>query len=187
MEVGYWEAMRARREQPGPIAEDFDNLERLAKNAVAALIELINHLEPRAAVARDLALPILTAQAGIQEGSARERHLQAEKDASILWAARETVLRLKEAAPREEARVREGRQNPGKPRAGCRVETRNSEPLTANRHLQVLRRNRKESSTTAQRPAACWVRTKACADKVFLYPGYGSTPMGSPSPRLCRS
>jgi len=69
----------------------------------------------RAAVARDLALPILTAQAGIQEGSARERHLQAEKDASILWAARETVLRLKEAAPREEARVREGRQNPGKP------------------------------------------------------------------------
>jgi hypothetical protein len=115
MEVGYWEAMRARREQPGPIAKDFDNLERLAGNAASAVDELIKHLEPHSARAADLALPILTAQAGLQEGSAQERHLQAEKDASILWAARETVQRLKEAAPRKEARVRKGRQNPGKP------------------------------------------------------------------------
>jgi hypothetical protein len=115
MEVGYLEAMRARREQPGPIANDFGDLEKLAKNAATALDDLIKHLEPRAAMARDLALPILTAQAGIQEGLPQGLHLQAEKDALSLWDARDIAWRLKEAASRKEARVRKGRQNDGKP------------------------------------------------------------------------
>ena len=115
MEVGYWEALRARREQPGQIAKDFGNLETLAGNAASALDKLIKHLEPRSARAADLALPILTAQAGHQEGSAQELHLQAEKDAAILLAARKIAQRLKEAAQRKDARIRKGHQNPGKP------------------------------------------------------------------------
>jgi hypothetical protein len=115
MEVGYLEAMRARREQPGPIAKDFDNLETLAGNAASALDKLIKHLEPHSAKAADLALPILTAQAGHQEGSAQERHLQAEKDASILWATRETVQRVGKAARGKGRSIRKGRENPGKP------------------------------------------------------------------------
>jgi hypothetical protein len=115
MEVGYLGVLQARHEPPEQIAKDFGNLETLAGNAVSALNKLIKHLEPRSADARDLARPILTAQAGLQEGSAQELHLQAEKDAGILWAARETSHRLKGAASRKEARVRKGRQNPGKP------------------------------------------------------------------------
>jgi hypothetical protein len=123
MEVGYLEAMRARRGQPGPIANDFCDLEKLAKNAAAALDDLIKHLEPHAATARDLALPILTAQAGIQEGLPQGLHLQAEEDASILWDARDIARRLKEAAQRKDARIRKGRQNPGKPNHAAFVRT----------------------------------------------------------------
>jgi hypothetical protein len=112
MEVGYWEAMRARRERPGPIARDFGNLETLAGEAASALDKLIKYLDPHSA---RVALPILTAQAGHQEGSAQELHLQAEKDAAILLAARKIAQRLKEAAQRKDARIRKGRQNPGKP------------------------------------------------------------------------
>ncbi|PNE11161.1 MAG: hypothetical protein CR217_10250 [Beijerinckiaceae bacterium] len=115
MEVGYWESMRARREQPGPIAKDFDNLETLAGNAASAMDKFIKHLEPRAAMATDLEVSILTAQAGLQEGSPQGLHLQAEKEAAILWAAREILQRLEAEASRKEARVRKGRQNPGKP------------------------------------------------------------------------
>ena len=115
MEVGYWEALRARREQPGPIARDFDSLETLAGNAASELDKLIKHLEPRAAMATDLELSILTVHAGLQEGSAQGLHLQAGKDAVTLWDAREAATRLKEDASRKEARVRKGRQNDGKP------------------------------------------------------------------------
>jgi hypothetical protein len=115
MEVGYLEALRARRERPSPIVRDFGDLEMLAGNAASALDKVINHLEPRAARAADLASPILTVQAGLQEGSPQGLHLQAEKDAAILWAAREIAQRLEAAASRKEARARIGRQNPGKP------------------------------------------------------------------------
>jgi hypothetical protein len=59
MEVGYLHAMRARREQPGPIAKDFDNLDRLAE-CRNGLNDLIQNLNPHSVKARDLALPILT-------------------------------------------------------------------------------------------------------------------------------
>jgi hypothetical protein len=114
MEVGYWEAMRARRERPGPIAKDFDTLETLVGDAAAAMDKVIKHLEPLAAKATDLALSILTVHAGLQEGSPQGLHLQAEKEAAILWAAREFLQRLEAEASRKEARVRKGRQNDGK-------------------------------------------------------------------------
>jgi hypothetical protein len=114
MEVGYLNAMRARREQPGPIAKDFDNLERLAGNTASALNELIKNLNPHSVKARDLALSVLTAQAGIQEGSPQQLHIRARRDALVLLRARHIARRLKETASRKEARVRKGRQNDGK-------------------------------------------------------------------------
>jgi hypothetical protein len=66
MEVGYLGVLQARHEPPEQIAKDFGNLETLAGNAVSALNKLIKRLEPRSADARDLARPILTAQAGLR-------------------------------------------------------------------------------------------------------------------------
>jgi hypothetical protein len=123
MEVGYLNAMRATREQPGPIAKDFGNLATLAGEAASALDKLIKHLDPHSARAADLALPILTAQAGHQKGSAQELHSRAEKDAAILLAARKIAQRLEEAAQRKDARIRKGRQNPGKPNHAAFVRT----------------------------------------------------------------
>jgi hypothetical protein len=121
MEVGYWEAMRARREQPGPIAKDFDNLETLAGNAASAMDKLIKHLEPRAAMATDLEVSILTAQAGLQEGSPQGLHLQAEKEAAILWAAREILHLVLNPGCRSRLETTVYRTRSRPPRAGFRL------------------------------------------------------------------
>jgi hypothetical protein len=111
MEVGYLGVRQARHEPPEQIAKDFGNLETLAGNAVSALDELIKYLNPNSVNARDLALPILSAQAGIQEGSPQQRHIRARRDALVLVRARHIARRLKEAASRKEARVRKGRHS----------------------------------------------------------------------------
>src|SRR5262249_13095701 len=97
------------------IANDFELLEDKAKAAYKALDQLLEHLEPKAKAPADLALPILTAQAGLQKGRPQALHKMADDDALTLWNAREIIERLAQAAARKEARVRQGRQNPGKP------------------------------------------------------------------------
>jgi hypothetical protein len=115
MEVGYYKVLRVRAEAPGPIADDFDTLETRAKDAHDALRKLLTHLNPSAACADDLAISILTAQAGIQVGHPQKLHDQASREASALWEACEIVERLANAAPIKEGRVRKGRRNDGKP------------------------------------------------------------------------
>jgi hypothetical protein len=115
MEVGYHEVQRVRRAQPGLIADDFQCLEDKAKAAHKALDKLLHHLEPKAKEPADLALPILTVQAGLQKGTPRALHKMSEDDALTLWNAREIIKRFAQAAARKEARVRQGRQNPGNP------------------------------------------------------------------------
>ncbi len=115
MEVGYLQVLYVRHESPGSIADDFEFLEDKAKAAHEALDKLLKHLEPRARAPADLARPILTAQAGLQTGTAQTLHERSMADALVLWNAREVIERLKNAAERKEARVRRGRQNPGKP------------------------------------------------------------------------
>ena len=115
VEVAYYEVLRIRREMPGPIARDFGVLCTRVGAARRTLEDLLAHLQPNANSAADLALPILTAQAGLSDGTARDQHKQAEADALKLWGALEVIRRLEEMAPRKEARVRMGRQNDGKP------------------------------------------------------------------------
>lgn len=92
MEVGYLQVLYVRHESPGSIADDFEFLEDKAKAAHEALDKLLKHLEPRARAPADLARPILTAQAGLQTGTAQALHERSMADALVLW-----------------------RQNPGKP------------------------------------------------------------------------
>jgi hypothetical protein len=115
LEVGYWEAARATHEQAAPIVADFDALEGLASKAAATLDELIKHLEPLSPKARDLALPILTAQAGLQKASLQGLHVRARKDALALLWARAVAQRLGKASRWKGRSIRKGRENPGKP------------------------------------------------------------------------
>ena len=49
------------------IAKDFETLDKKAQRALSAIEELLRHLDPNARKGADLALALLTAQAGIQK------------------------------------------------------------------------------------------------------------------------
>ncbi|MGO9773637.1 MAG: hypothetical protein ACLPSW_29660 [Roseiarcus sp.] len=115
LEVAYYAVLRVRHEASGPMANDFDKLEKTAKAAHKALDALLNHLKPNAKSPAEIEVPILTSQAGLQDGAPRELHGRALAGARALWEAREIAGRLAGAALKKEVRVRKDRQNPGKP------------------------------------------------------------------------
>jgi hypothetical protein len=115
LEVAYCEVLRVRHEASGPIANDFQFLEDTARAAHKALDALLNHLKPNAKSPAEIEVPILTAQAGFQDGAPRELHGRALAGVLALWEAREIARSLAGTALKKEARVRKGRQNPGKP------------------------------------------------------------------------
>ena len=115
LEVAYYEVLRVRHEASGPIANDFEKLETTARAAHKALDALLNHLEPKAKSPAEIEVPILTAQAGLQDGAPQELHGSALSGARALWEAREIAGHLADAALKKEVRVRKDRQNPGKP------------------------------------------------------------------------
>jgi hypothetical protein len=115
MEVGLYDILLVRSEDPTPIAKDFQSLATKANSAFRKLDGFLKHLDGGAKSAADLVLPILTSQAGIRKGSAQELYESAKADATTLWHTREILLRLEKTADSKELRVRHGKQNPGKP------------------------------------------------------------------------
>jgi hypothetical protein len=115
LEVAYYEVLRVRHDASGPIADDFVKLEGAARAAHKALDALLNHLKSNAKSPAEIEVPILTAQAGLQDGAPRELHGRALAEVGALWEAREIAGRLAGAALKKEVRVRKDRRNPGKP------------------------------------------------------------------------
>jgi hypothetical protein len=115
IEVAHLKAFQAELDFPGPIASDFESGAEVIGAAASALSKALYWLEPKAANWHDYSRPILTAQAGLQEGSAIEFHRKADEDALALLAAHEVLQRLESAVQRKSVTIRRGRQNEGKP------------------------------------------------------------------------
>jgi hypothetical protein len=106
------------------IAKDFETLDKKVQKAHSALDELLHHLDPDARKGADLALALLTAQAGIQKNSdARALHDLARHDSECLWMAREVLESAREvlkcvetAAVSKEVRVLRARPSATKPK-----------------------------------------------------------------------
>jgi hypothetical protein len=111
MEEGLYAVLNVR--PTADIAKDFETLDKKAQRALSAIEELLRHLDPNARKGADLALALLTAQAGIQKNSnARALHDLARHDSECLWKVREgleVIARLASAAASKEVRVRRDR------------------------------------------------------------------------------
>jgi hypothetical protein len=82
LEVGYLEVMRVRRGTDDLKASGFDAIEMTAENAAATTDRLIRQLAGRSfkGKARELEIPILTLQAGLQKGSPHGLHARAMRE-----------------------------------------------------------------------------------------------------------
>ena len=90
MEKGLYAVLDVRQSRTADIAKDFETLVKKAQEAHSAIEELLRYLDPNARKGADLALALLTAQAGIQKNSdARALHDLARHDGECLWMARE--------------------------------------------------------------------------------------------------
>jgi hypothetical protein len=111
MEEGLYAVLNVR--PTADIAKDFETLDKDAQGALSAIEKLLRHLDPNARKGADLALALLTAQAGIQKNSdARALHDSACHDGECLWKVREgleVIARLASAAASKEVRVRRDR------------------------------------------------------------------------------
>jgi hypothetical protein len=111
MEEGLYAVLNVR--PTADIAKDFETLDKDAQGALSAIEKLLRHLDPNARKGADLALALLTAQAGIQKNSnARALHDLARHDSECLWKVREgleVIARLASAAASKEVRVRRDR------------------------------------------------------------------------------
>jgi hypothetical protein len=98
-------------------ASGFDAIEITAENAAAATDRLIRQLAGRSfkGKARELEIPILTLQAGLQKGSPQGLHDRARRDAIALLRARAIEQRLAKAARRKRIAASPGSGNPGNP------------------------------------------------------------------------
>jgi hypothetical protein len=118
IEVAHLRVFQVKLDFPGPIASDFESGAEVIGAAASALSKALYWLEPKAANWHDYSRPILTAQAGLQEGSAIEFHRKADEDALALLAAHEVLQRLESAVQRksgqsgEVARTKESRVKP---------------------------------------------------------------------------
>jgi hypothetical protein len=111
MEKGLYAVLNVR--PTADIAKDFETLDNKIQKARSAIEELLRYLDPNARKGADLALALLTAQAGIQKNSnARALHDLARHDSECLWKVREgleVIARLASAAASKEVRVRRDR------------------------------------------------------------------------------
>jgi hypothetical protein len=111
MEKGLYAVLNVR--PTADIAKDFETLDNKIQKARSAIEELLRYLDPNARKGADLALALLTAQAGIQKNSnARALHDLARHDGECLWKVREgleVIARLASAAASKEVRVRRDR------------------------------------------------------------------------------
>jgi hypothetical protein len=111
MEEGLYAVLNVR--PTADIAKDFETLDKDAQGALSAIEKLLRHLDPNARKGADLALALLTAQAGIQKNSdARALHDSVRHDGECLWKVREgleVIARLASAAASKEVRVRRDR------------------------------------------------------------------------------
>ena len=115
MEQGLYAVLDVR--PTADIAKDFETLDKKVQKAHSAIDELLHHLDPDARKGADLALPLLTAQAGIQKNSdARALHDLARHDGECLWMAREVLKRVETAAVSKEVRVLRARPSATKPK-----------------------------------------------------------------------
>jgi hypothetical protein len=116
MEKGFYAVLDVRHSRPADRANDFETSDNKAQKAHSAIKELLQYLDPNARKGADLALALLTAQAGIQKNSdARALHYLARHDGECLWMAREVLERVARAAASKEARVRRDRPPATKP------------------------------------------------------------------------
>jgi hypothetical protein len=113
MEKGLYAVLDVRQSWTADRAKDFETLDKDAQGALSAIEKLLRHLDPNARKGADLALALLTAQAGIQKNSdARALHDSARHDSECLWKVREgleVIARLASAAASKEVRVRRDR------------------------------------------------------------------------------
>ena len=113
MEKGLYAVLDVRQSWTADRAKDFETLDKDAQGALSAIEKLLRHLDPNARKGADLALALLTAQAGIQKNSnARALHDLARHDSECLWKVREgleVIARLASAAASKEVRVRRDR------------------------------------------------------------------------------
>ena len=113
MEKGLYAVLDVRQSWTADRAKDFETLDKDAQGALSAIEKLLRHLDPNARKGADLALALLTAQAGIQKNSdARALHDLARHDGECLWKVREgleVIARLASAAASKEVRVRRDR------------------------------------------------------------------------------
>ena len=115
MEKGLYAVLNVR--PTADIAKDFETLDKDAQGALSAIEKLFRHLDPNARKGADLALALLTAQAGIQKNSdARALHDLARHDGECLWMAREVLKRVETAAVSKEVRVLRARPSATKPK-----------------------------------------------------------------------
>ena len=64
MEKGLYAVLDVRQSRPADRAKDFETLDNKAQKAYSAIEELLRYLDPNARKGADLALALLTAQAG---------------------------------------------------------------------------------------------------------------------------
>jgi hypothetical protein len=113
MEKGFYAVLDVRQSWTADRAKDFETLDNKIQKARFAIEDLLRYLDPNARKGADLALALLTAQAGIQKNSdARALHDLARHDGECLWKVREgleVLARLTSAAASKEVRVRRNR------------------------------------------------------------------------------
>ena len=117
LEIGYYEVLRVRRAMNDLKASGFDVIERTAENAEAVTDRFIKQLVGRSfkGRARELEIPILILQTGLQKGSPQELHAKANRDAMALLRAREIAQRLAKAAKQKRIATSPGRGKPVSP------------------------------------------------------------------------